>query len=99
MPDAPFHPDPLPRPPIKPIKQIMTCDQNSQNAQEINPYINFDFEENSPFQEGIMSEKFQRPDKSLFQEPKELGDIINKGNFINNCLLEQFSGKEKMSIG
>ena len=35
-----------------------------QNAQEFNPKINFDFKENSPFQEGIMSETFQRPDKS-----------------------------------
>ena len=36
-----------------------------------NPNINLDFEENSPFQEGIMSETFQRPDKSFFQNPKD----------------------------
>ena len=44
-----------------------------QNTQEINPNpnINFDFEENSPFQEGIMSETFQRPDKSFFPKPKK----------------------------
>ena len=66
MPDAPFHPDPFLRSPIKPIKQNMTRNQNSQNVQEINPYINFDFEENSPFQEGMMSEMFQRLDKSFF---------------------------------
>ena len=53
MPDAPFHPDPLLRSPIRPIKQTMTCNQNSQNVQDISPNINFDFEENSPFQEGI----------------------------------------------
>ena len=45
LPDVPFHPDPLLRPPIKPIKQKMTHDQNSQNVQDINPNINFDFEE------------------------------------------------------
>ena len=89
MPDAPFHPDPLLGPPIKPIKQNMTCDQNSQNAQEINPNITFDFEENSPFQEGIMSETFQRLDKAFFQKPKELGDLINKGNFVYKYLLKQ----------
>ena len=44
----------------------MTHDQSSQNVQDINPNINFDFEENSPFQEGVMSEMFQRPDKSFF---------------------------------
>ena len=30
-----------------------------------------------------MLETFQRPDKSFFQEPKELGDLINKGNFVH----------------
>ena len=60
MPDAPFHPGPILRPLIKPIKQNMTHDQSSQNVQDINPNINFDFEENSPFQEGIMLEMFQR---------------------------------------
>ena len=89
MPDAPFHPGPLLRPPIKPIKQNMTQDQSSQDVQDINPNINFDFEENSPFQEGIMSEMFQRPDKSFFQEPKELGDLINKGNFVHKYLPKQ----------
>ena len=89
MPDAPFHPGPILRPPIKPIKQNMTHDQSSQNAQDINPNINFDFEENSPFQEGIMSETFQRLDKSFFQEPKELGDLINKGNFVHKYLPKQ----------
>ena len=66
MPDVPFHLDPLLRnPKQQPIKQ---------NIQEINPNpnINLDFEENSPFQEGIMLETFQRLDKSFFQNPKEL---------------------------
>ena len=67
MQDVPFHPDLLLKnPKQQPIKQ---------NIQEINPKIKFDFEENSPFQEGIISETFQRPDKSFFQNPKELGDL------------------------
>ena len=36
-----------------------------------------------------MSETFQRPDKSFFQNPKELGDLINKGNFIHKYLPKQ----------
>ena len=36
-----------------------------------------------------MSETFQRPDRSFFQEPKELGDLINKGNFIHKYLSKQ----------
>ena len=58
MPDVPFHPDPL----LKNPKQQSV----KQNIQEINPKINFDFEENSSFKEGIMLETFQRPDKSFF---------------------------------
>ena len=67
----------------------MTHKQNSQNVQDINPHINFYFKENSPFQAGIMSETFQRPDKSFFQDPKELGDLINKGNFVHKHLSKQ----------
>ena len=59
-----------------------------KNVQDINPNINFDFEENSPF-EGIMSEMFERLDKSFFQEPKELGDLINKANFVHKYLPKQ----------
>ena len=81
MPDVPFHLDPLLRnPKQQPIKQ---------NIQEINPNINYDFEENSPFQEGIMSETFQRPDKSFFQNPKELGDLTNKKNLAHKFLPKQ----------
>ena len=48
MPDVPLHLDPLLR---TPKQQTI-----KQNAQEINlnPNINFDFEENSSFQDGIM---------------------------------------------
>ena len=89
MSDAPFHPDPLPKPPMKPIRQNITHNQNSQNIQDISPNINFDFKENSPFQEGIMSETYQRLDKTFFEEPKKLGDLINKGNFIHKYLPKQ----------
>ena len=71
------------------MKQNMTCKQNPQNEQDISPNINFDFKENSPFQEGVMSKTFQRLDKTFFQTPKELGDLINKGKFIHKYLPKQ----------
>ena len=49
---------------------------------KITPDINLDFEESSLFQEGLISEMFQRPDKTLFQDPKELNDLINMGNLV-----------------
>ena len=65
MPDATFHPGPILRPAPKPIKQSLTHVQSSKNSnvKDINPNINFNFEENSPFQEGVMPKTFQRLDK------------------------------------
>ena len=37
----------------------------------------------------IMSQMYQRPDKSFFQEPKELGDLINNENFVHKYLPKQ----------
>ena len=88
IPDVPFHPDLL-LSPKQPIKQNITHKQNPQNEQNISPNITFDFKENSPFQEGVMSGTFQRLDKSFFQNPKELGDLIDKGNFILKYLPKQ----------
>ena len=64
MPDVPLHPHPL----LRTLKQQTI----KLNAQEINPNpnINLNFEENSPFQEGIMLETFQRPDISFSKTQK-----------------------------
>ena len=78
-PDIPLHQVPL----LKPSTQ-----QNT-NKISYNPNINLDFGENSPFQEGIISETFQRSDKSFFQNSKELGEVINKENLIHKFLPRQ----------
>ena len=57
---------------------------NDQNTE-----INLDIEENSPFQEGIISELIQRPDKSFFQNPKKLEDIIDTNNLVHKFLPKQ----------
>ena len=79
-------------PPPKPIRHDVSNQQGSQSSPGIednNSNNNLDFEENSPFLEGVMSETFQRLDKSFFEEPKELQDLINKGNLIQNFLPKQ----------
>ena len=48
-----------------------------------------DFKENSIFQEGVISETYQRPDKSYFQEPQELDSLINAGKLVQKFLLKQ----------
>ena len=65
-----------------------------QNVEKVIPNNNsssnnLDIKENSPFQEGIMSETIQRPVKMLFQKPKSLDDIIDMGNLIHNFLPKQ----------
>ena len=41
-----------------------------------------DIEENLPFQENIISEIYERSNKSYFQEPVELQDLIDTNNVI-----------------
>ena len=45
-------------------------EESSPSTENLNPDINLDFEENSPFQEGVISEAYQRLDKSFFKNPK-----------------------------
>ena len=93
IPDVPFHPGPTYRPPPKPIRsnvpRSQESSQSSSSVENINPDINLDFEENSPFQEGVISKTFQRPDKSFFQDLKELKDLINTSNLIQKVLPKQ----------
>ena len=60
--------------------------------------VNLDIEENSPFQEGIISELIQRPDKSFFQNPKKLEDIINPDNLVHKFLPKQVDIDKILSI-
>ena len=73
IPDVPFHPGPTNRPPPKPITSNMSrhqeSSQSSPSSENISSDINLHFEENSPFQEGVISEAYQRPNKPFFQEP------------------------------
>ena len=43
-------------------------DKTAEPKQGIGPTPNIDFEENSPYQEGIISEKYVNPDQSYFEK-------------------------------
>ena len=83
--DVPFHPGPTYGPPPKATRSNTPRSQESSQVPEGSD-INLDFEENSQFQEGFTSEAYQRPDKSLFQEPQELNNLINTSNLIPKYL-------------
>ena len=51
--------------------------------------LKIEIEENSPFQESIISETYERPDKSYFQDPTELKDLIDINNIVQQFLLKQ----------
>ena len=50
---------------------------------------NINFEENSLYQEGIISETYERPDNSYLQEPSELKDLIDTTKLVQKFLPKQ----------
>ena len=87
--DIPFSQDPTYRPPPKPTRTPMSGSSQSSESANINPEIDIDFDEHPPFQEGIISETHQRPEKSFFLEPQELKGLINTGNLVQKFLPKQ----------
>ena len=51
--------------------------------------VNIDFEENSSHQEGVISEIYQRPGNSYFQELPEMQGIVDTGKLVQNVLPQQ----------
>ena len=72
---------PQTRPPPKPLDNLSKKQEVESSKIEI--------EENLPFQESIISEVNERPDKSYFQEPTELKDLIDTNNIIQQFLPKQ----------
>ena len=50
---------------------------------------NLDFEENSPHQEGIITEMYESPDKFYLEQPQELSDLVNSTKIIHKYLHKQ----------
>ena len=82
--ELPFQPDPIYRPSPRPPENLLP-----QSKPDTRPKIDIEFKENSPYQEGIISEAYQRPDKSYFQKLKELESLVNTGKLVQKCLPKQ----------
>ena len=65
-------------PQIRPPPKLLDNSSKKQVAES----LKIEIEENSPFQESILSEVYERPDKSYFQEPIELKDLIDTNNIV-----------------
>ena len=85
---SPPYCDPYARPPPRPPD--VTDPIDSWKDLSVNDLDrNVDIEENSPFQEGIISEIYERPDMSYVQEPQELRDLIDTTKLIQKLLPKQ----------
>ena len=71
------------------VQEPLKRKHNIDSPQNTNTKINLDIEENSPFQEGVISELIERPDKSFFQNPKKLKDVIDTNNLVHKFLPKQ----------
>ena len=83
----PIYPDHLMKPPPR-LPDIKIQGGRKINL-DLDLEINKDFEDNSPYQEGIISEKYQRPDKFQLLEPPALADLINTNNVVQKYLPKQ----------
>ena len=86
-PSPPYH-DPYARPPPRPPDVTDPID-SQEDLLDNDLDRNVDIEENSPFQEGIISEIYERPDMSYMQEPQELKDLIDTTKLIQKFLPKQ----------
>ena len=86
-PSPPYH-NLYARPPPRPPDVTNSID-SQKDLLEIDLDRKVDIEENSPFQEGIISETYERPDRSYVQEPKELKDLIDTTKLVQKFLPKQ----------
>ena len=71
---------PIYRPPPKPTE--IPLQEIPRNLMDLDTESNMDFEGNSPFQEGVVSEMYQRSNRSYIQEPPELDSLISTGKLV-----------------
>ena len=83
----------IPKPPFQnyPIPKLSerVVQNEKQTDLNLDLDINKDIEENSPYQEGIISEIYERPHKSQFVDTPELTDLISTENIVQKYLPKQ----------
>ena len=85
---TPSYHNPYTRPPPKP-PDISDPLDSQKDLLDNDLDRKVEIEENSPFQEGIISEIYERPDSSYMQEPQELTDLIDTTKLIQKYLPKQ----------
>ena len=86
-PSPPYY-DPYARPPPKPPDIIDPLD-SWKHLLDNDSDRKVEIEEYSPFQEGIISEIYERPNTSYIQEPQELKDLVGTTKLVQIFLPKQ----------
>ena len=73
----------------KPIPNLPERVVQNEKQTDLDLGINKDIEENSPYQEGIISEIYERPHKSQLVDPPELTDLVNTERIVQKYLPKQ----------
>ena len=81
-----LYPDPITRSLPRPPELI---DKRAEPKQGIGPTHNINFEENSPHQEGIISETNINPDQSYFEKSQELIVLVDTSKLVQKYLPRQ----------
>ena len=95
-PSPPYY-GPYARPPPKPPDIIDPLD-SQKDLLDNNSDRKVEIVENSPFQEGVISETYERPNTSYIQEPQELKDQIDTTKLIQKLLPKQTDIDEILDI-
>ena len=86
-PIIPIYPNQVAKPLPKLPERVIQDDR--QIDLELDLEINKGFEKNLPYQEGIISEIYQRPDKSQIVDPPEMIDVVNTERIVQKYLPKQ----------
>ena len=85
--ELPFYPDQIYRPHPRSPENLWP--PNPESKPDTRPRLDIEFEGNSPYQERKISKFYQTPNKSYFQEPKDLESLINTGRLVQKFLPKQ----------
>ena len=92
---TPAYSHPTSRPPPR-LPDLVDDGKTSWTDVGTGPYL--DFEENSPHQEGIITEMYESPDQSYMKEPQNLADLVNTSNLVQKYLPKQIDIDKILNI-
>ena len=85
MPPLSTHPSVSVRPLPKPPNAV----EDATSSPNLEQDPNVDFEENSPHEEGIITETYVAPDQSYLEQLQELTKLVNTSKVVQKYLLQQ----------